>query len=277
MRFLVVAGFVVFGCGTDSQPLIPDAAVDAAAMGSPDALIVMVVSSNVTADTAWSDTVKITQDISIEPGVTLTVQPGTVIEVVEAGVITVGGTINIDGTKAKKVIVRTDGAAGTTWNGFDVSSGGALNANYMVATGGGITTSGTAMVTIRDSQMSQVFHDLLVVAGGTIDIQYSWIGLEQGQTDTTHCDMHFQGGGPTITVSHSNISTATYGVMFYTGLDADFTYNNWFGNGVDVDIQPAPPVSGDVSYGWFQAGTPASTSLTKLGMAPGRLTNVGPR
>ena len=43
--------------------------------------------------------------------------------------------------------------------------------------------------------------------------------------------------------------------MFYGGMSADFTYNNWFGNTIDVDVDQASPVSGDFGKGWFQKGT----------------------
>jgi hypothetical protein len=58
-------------------------------------------------------------------------------------------------------------------------------------TGGiGTTISGTGKVTLVDRQMSHAPGDFLVMAGGTLHMTYSAIGLEPGQRDSTHCNMH---------------------------------------------------------------------------------------
>jgi hypothetical protein len=102
-------------------------------------------------------------------------------------------------------------------------------------------------------------------------MSYSRIGVEAGETDTTHCDMHFGGGGNTIKVTHSNISSSDYGLMFYGGMAADFTYNNWFTNGTHVDTQAASPVSGNFSNGWFDQNAPTGAGITATNLAGTRL------
>src|SRR5262249_52295095 len=105
--------------------------------------------------------------------------------------------------------------------------------------------------------------------------------LEPGAgTDTTHCDMHFGGSGATITVNHSNISTSSYGLMLYGGNNVDLTYNNWFSNPIQIDTMG--PVSGDISYGWFDKGAPTANAggmLTYTNPAASRLpaTMAGPQ
>jgi hypothetical protein len=218
--------------------------------------------------------VKIHNDITIAAGVTLTVQPHTRIQVAAGVTITIAGTMTIAGVKGGLVTVQNLVAA-DNWNAFFLSTG-TLNMSYARVTGGGISVTNVAHVTVRDSQLSTVTHDLVVVSGGVVDVQYSWIGLDHGQVDTTHCDMHFEGGGPTLTVSHSNISTSAYGVMFYTGQNVDFRYNNWWGNGADI-ATTVTPVTGDVSFGWFEAGTPTYAGLTKTSMASAQVADAGPR
>ena len=78
-----------------------------------------------------------------------------------------------------------------------------------------------------------------MMSGGTIDVQFSAIGVEAPMTDSTHCDMHFGGTGNVIKFTHSNVSSSSYGIMYYGGMTADFTYNNWFGNTIDVDTDQA--------------------------------------
>ena len=140
--------------------------------------------------------------------------------------------------------------------------GGTISADYLTLTGAEVTLSGTGTVTIADSQLSHSPGDLLVMNGGNLTVHNSSVGLALGQTgDTTHCDQHFGGTGNVISVTHSNISTSSYGVMFYSGSSADFTYNNWFSNIVtNVDSQPG--VSGDFSY--FDTGAPVAVAGATL-------------
>jgi hypothetical protein len=83
--------------------------------------------------------------------------------------------------------------------------------------------------------------------------------------------MHFNPGGNVIKVTHSNISTSSYGLMFYGGMNADFTYNNWFENTTDVDVQAGSPVSGNFSNGWFQKGAPTGQGITANNLSTARL------
>jgi hypothetical protein len=238
--------------------------------------MVTEVSGHVNADTTWSETIHVTASTVIDPGVTVTVMPGTVIAIAATANIAVQGTLDVEGTSAGNVQLAP--AAGAPhWLGINVPSGGVLNAHYFVESGGSVDTSGTAKVTLIDSQLSKASHDLLVMSGGDVDVEYSSIGLELGQGDTTHCDMH-TGLAHSIKVVHTNLSTASYGIMFYGGSNADFTYDNWFGNSVDVDVTPGSGVSGDFSFSWFAKGTgPSGTGITAMHLSNTRLTDAGPR
>jgi len=154
-----------------------------------------------------------------------------------------------------------------------------MTARYLVQTGGGLHVNYTGKATIVDSHFSHVSGDLLVMSSGVIDMSYSAIGLEPNQgTDSTHCDMHFGGSGATISITHSNISTSSYGLMLYGGNNVILTYNNWFNNPIQIDTSPG--VSGDISNGWFDKAVPTAGSgatLTFNNKAAARLTDAGPR
>src|SRR5262249_31059035 len=160
------------------------------------------VSGHVTANTAWMDTIHVTAPVTIDPGVTVTVMPGTTINVATSAGITIAGTLDVQGTSAGKVSIKPDSGP---YEGLTISSGGTLTMHYGVQVGGGIHLAGTAKATIIDSQMSRTQGDFLTMGGGTLDVEYSSLGLEPGQSDTTHCDMHI-GGATTIKVTHSNVS-----------------------------------------------------------------------
>jgi hypothetical protein len=65
--------------------------------------------------------------------------------------------------------------------------------------------------------------------------------------------------------------------MFYGGIDADFTYDNWFANNLDVSILPSNPVIGDFSYGYFAKGAPNGSGITATFMATARVADAGVR
>jgi hypothetical protein len=234
------------------------------------------VSADVTADTTWTGLIKVHTGIKVATGVTLTVTAGSVIQLDAAAGITVDGTVAINGAKGNVVTIGP--ATGNKyWRSWTVATG-TLNMTYVEQTGGAFSISGTGTVMARDSEFSNAGNavDMFVASGGTLDLQYSWLGEPEGTTDTTHCNMHFEGSAFTsLTISHSNVSTASYGIMLYGG-NVDLTYNNWFGNSFDVDRQLTG--KGDVSNGYFKKGNPTATaSLTVANMATAMVSDAGPR
>jgi hypothetical protein len=235
--------------------------------------------SHIKASTTWSGAKEVNTGLTVDPGVTLTIAAGTTVKFAPQGSITVQGIVDVQGTKAQ-VVNLVPSTTGGFHGGFLVSTGGQLKIAYGVQTGGGISVDG-GQLTVTDSRMSQVQNDFLVVSAGTVDVSYSAIGLEPGAgTDSTHCDGHFDGRGVTVKLTHSNISTSSYGLMFYTGNNVDLTYNNWFLNR-PVQIDTKPGVTGDISNGWFDNGAPAVSAaiLTANNLSPTRLTPdlAGPR
>ena len=233
-------------------------------------------SGHITANTTWMSTVHVIGTVIIDPGVTLTVAPGTTVDVTTSKGfgITVSGVLDIQGTKASNAVFRS-ATVGEYWSDITVPRGGVMKATYLVQTGGGLDISSTGKATLVDTHLSHVGGDLLMMSGGTLDMTYSAIGLETGR-DTTHCNMHVAGPA-IIKASHSNISTASFGIMFYGGVNADFTYDNWFGNAADVATQPTLPVTGDFSYSYFARGNPTNVGVTATNMATARVADAGVR
>jgi hypothetical protein len=170
--------------------------------------------------------------------------------------------VDVQGKKGSPVHL-SPATVGDHHYGFIVPANGELKMAYGVQVGGGISVNG-GKITVSDTLMSQASGDFLVVGSGTVDVSYSAIGLEPGAgTDTTHCDMHFGAtNGSLISVTHSNISTSSYGIMLYGGPGVNLTYNNWFSNEIDVDTSPG--AQADLSYGWFAKATPAAGSGATL-------------
>lgn len=263
---VLLASCLFAACGSDSMSTTttPDA---------PSNAPITDVTSSPTADTTWSGTIRVHNSINIPSGVTITVAAGSTLQVAASADIGISGALMIAGTKTAKVTVS--GLATDDWSGLSIASGGTFSMSYGEYTGGniGVAMSGTFMAT--DSELSRVSGDLLTSSGGNVDLEYSWLGQPAGSSDTTHCDMHFEGGSPTLTITHDNISTSAYGVMFYSGVTANFTYNNWFDNQIQVDATTA--VSGDFSNGWFDKSPPSGNGITANNLATAMITDAGPR
>jgi hypothetical protein len=214
----------------------------------------------------------------IDPGVILTIAAGTTVHFAAGSGLTVQGIVDVQGKK-DSVVHLSPSTAGDHHAGFAIPAGGELKMTYAVQVGGGIEVSGNGKVTVTDTAMSQAGGDFLVVGGGTVNVSYSSIGLATG-ADSTHCNMHFDGAGTKISVTHSNISGVPFGLMLYGGTSVDLTYNNWFGNQSDIATQPGPPVSADISFGWFAKTAPASggvATYTYGSPAAAKLPDSGPR
>jgi hypothetical protein len=233
------------------------------------------LSGHITTSTTWTGTEAIAAAVTIDPGVTVTVMAGTTISVQASGSISVAGTLDIEGASGSMVTIKP--ASGTSFGGIDVPMGGVLTMKYATVTGTEVSTSTSGTMTISDSHLSNSPGDLIIMGGGTVTLMYSQLGVEAPASDTTHCNMHFGGAGNVIKVSHTNITNTpatnptapTFGVMFYAGQAADFTYDNWVSNSTNVD--PDPGVSGDFSNGYFTGTVPSGVGLTVNTPAAARL------
>jgi hypothetical protein len=215
--------------------------------GTPDTAL------HISSDMTLTPTYDVAKQTVVDAGATVTIPAGATVTFAPNTSIEVRGTVVVQGSKASPVHLSPATAGGHHY-GFTVSAGGTLTMSYGIQTGGGITANG-GTVTVTDTLMSQASGDFLVVGAGKVDVSFSAIGLEPGAgTDTTHCDLHFGGTGTTISITHSNISTSSYGLMLYGGTGVVLTNNNWFSNSIQVDTSPG--VSGDLSGSWFDKTAP---------------------
>lgn len=203
------------------------------------------------------------QSVTIEAGVTVTVSPDAAITFGPSASLTINGTLDVQGATGHTAILGPE-SGNASFGGIQIQQGGTFTATYMVLTGAEVETMTGGTTTVNDSQFSHSPGDLLIMSGGSVTFMYSLVGSSTGtgyeQGDTTHCDMHFGGTADTIKISHSIVTTSAYGVMFYSGVGADFTYNNWSKNTTNID--PETGVSGDFSNGYFDTTPPMVAGLT---------------
>lgn len=263
MRTALLLALLLPACVVGSDGVTPPGDDDTNPDPDPDPDPNGGISGNITAPRTLSGTVKFTGATTIDPGVIVTVEAGTILNFGSASNLSIKGTLDVLGTKAAPVTIQPDPTAttpATFFGGFSVS--GTLNLSYAVQHGGAIVTNAGGTATITDTKMFGVSGDFLIMNGGTVNMTYSQLGTDAGVTDTTHCNMHFGGTGNTINITNNNIRGTSYGLMFYGGTLANFQNNNWEeGATAAADwIDSQPGVSGDFSGGYFAAGVPTAKS-----------------
>lgn len=230
----------------------------------------------IAADATWSGTVLIGYNRAttrIEPGVTITVSPGTIIKFKPGAGLDIKGTLRVQGTSAQKVQIDA-----VSDNPYGLAVGGTLELTYAVMVRGAIQTSVGSTTTITDSKMYRAGGDLLVMSGGTVTMDHSQIGPATGEIEKTHCNIHTSGSANTISVTNSNINGAPFGLMLYGGQNAIFTNNNWY-DSADKDVDAYPGTSIDVSGSYFDGEAPVAGGavITANNLSATKLPGAGVR
>jgi len=198
---------------------------------------VTFVESSVTTDTTWTPDdgpYRIIQDIEVEPGATLTVAPGTRVELAEDITVTVSGSLRTNGTAARPVsITRSDGAAADRrwetirYNGTERST---LELRHTTLRGGttGVSVAsshGTVSVvdsTVRDFTTAGLAVEGTTAAPSTVVRGSTFRGIGD------HAIQASPGAGTTDRVSLTAASDAI-------GVNADHTLGLQPGVGVSFD------------------------------------------
>lgn len=225
------------------------------------------ISGSITSSGTWSGTVTFKGPATIEQGVTITVMPGTTLAFGGSNSLTIKGTLDVQGTSAGKVNIKPQ--SGAYFGG--INNQGTLKLNYAVQKGGGIYMTSGSNTTITDTLLSNVSGDFLVMSGGNLTMTYSQVGVPN---DSTHCQLHFNDGTGSISITKSTIIGADYGFMFYGGDNGTYTNNNWL-NAINVDHSRG---SGNFSGSYFEGGAaPSGAGITFNNPASARLTDAGVR
>ena len=267
-KLSVIALTILAGCSIGDDPPTGDEHPD----DKP-----VEVTGTISTDTTWKGAMRLTGVTVISAGVTVTVEPGTTLELADQAGLRVEGALLVSGNAGAKVTAKlADGAQ--YWGPIDVNNG-FVRITYGDFTGGQLVTNGPlANLEISDSKFYKANGDYVIMNGGNLNMQYSQLGPDEGETDTTHCNLHINSAS-TINVIRNNIAGAPFGLMFYGGVGSSFQLNNWYGNSTK-DVDTASGVEGNFSYSWFERGAPTpgpGASLTLENLATERITQAGPR
>jgi hypothetical protein len=269
----------------------------------------------ITTDRTLTGAVSMTGDATIETGVTVTVSAGTMFEAATGKTLRVKGTLNVMGAAGSEVLMI---ASAGTWSGIVAETGGTVNIQYVeggdvanfvyskmgsttvidhvTLTGIGRASQIEGMVTITsssfegsagvniqttgnlsatDTHFIGTAGDTVVQTGGVLVLDHVNVG--NTSTSNDHCAMHLNAGSD-VTVTASNISDTTVGLMIGGTDGAQFTGNN-FENLTNLDdISVDVLNTNGVFDGNYITGTPTPIpGITITNPAPAKILTAGPR
>lgn len=222
------------------------------------------LSGSVAADRTLSGTVQMTDDTQVEAGVTLTVSAGTVLEPAAGKTLRIKGTLRIQGAAGSEVMIAPPAGA---WAGIVAEAGATVEIAYVTGAmasvfvyskatstttidhanltsigkasqvegavtitsshfegNTGVNILSTGNLSATDTYFLGTTGDTVVQTGGTLVLDHVDVG--NVSTGADHCALHINSGSD-ITVSYSNITDTTVGLMIGGTDGASFTYNNF--------------------------------------------------
>ena len=130
----------------------------------------------ISANTTWTNSAGVVyvtgSDVVVNPGVTLTIAPNTVVLFDNGRSLTVNGTLNMQGTSANPIYMfPSDCSTTSTYTIQSAASGSIVTGNYVVASGVRFATSGGGALSLVDSTLSDPSRPNAVISatgGGQI-------------------------------------------------------------------------------------------------------------
>jgi len=227
------------------------------------------VSGVISVDTVWtlaSSTYVVQGLVTINPGITLTIEPGVVVKF-GSYPLTVNGTLNVNGTPANKVYftsLKDDSVGGDTngdgnatspasqdWTHIQFNSGSSGNLNNTIVRYAGKVWCGNDCFGLWDG----IYNN-----GGNLNISNSWIsdnnqyGVYQSSGNTTviatdfsnHLYGFFLGNG-TVSISESSFHDNALGYYGY-GIYANDGNLNLINNTLTNNLSAAGFINGSVNF-----------------------------
>lgn len=197
------------------------------------------------ADTVWSGSVEVGDDLLVPRGVTLTIRPGTVVAVRRADTsrtepefldnateIVIRGTLDVEGTAAGTIRFEPlpdengDGGEGRAWGGIIFDGGGGTIRHALIAGAeNGIVFIG-ASPSIANTVLREVRRGLMIHGGSAPRIESSAIHSEDG---AVYC---WSGSSPVLRNVEA-YSAESEGLLVAPGADPDIRASQFQGFLVD--------------------------------------------
>ncbi|GEM_PF-3228711 len=169
--------------------------------------------------------------LTVQPGVTVTVDPGTELKMTTNSGIIVDGTFEVGGVGGQPVIIH--GLNGAAWNRivFNNSTSRIQNTTISGGNHGALTSQKGGMILSNNSELtfedvsfstSKMSGNLIEGYGSTIAVRDSVLRFDELQTDPSHKTAGIYVEGGMVTVENTTFQNMVYGVMAKLGAVVSF-------------------------------------------------------
>jgi hypothetical protein len=186
----------------------------------------MTAPGTISTDTTWMGAVNVTTDVTVAAGATLTVNPGTVVNVAQGFAITVSGVLRVLGTQAAPVVWNPQ-VSGQAWKGVTVAQGGSATISYA-----NIDTTNTPFTCAQGALSCKVDHANMVHytgVGAMLSAQATldYVNVELGGSDGI---LETAPTGAVVTITNSTFHTTGGDAIVVTTGDLTFNHNKVYGD-----------------------------------------------
>lgn len=167
----------------------------------PAAAATLTVSGHITADTVWSNanTYVMVANVTVDPGVALTIQAGTVVQGNPGVRLYVEGALQADGGSGLPILFQNASSSNAVWRGIQFNSTGTGSVTYSA-----ISRAETAIAALRSSP---------IINNVTVTQCLVGIRLDHSSTDLEDNSLSTLGVGMLLTSSNSSIARNTIDIV----------------------------------------------------------------
>jgi nitrous oxidase accessory protein NosD len=130
--------------------------VSARSAGAAETVATVIEGGDITTDTTWKGTCRVIGTVRVQPGVTLTLEPGTVVRFVPDSGLGIRGKLRGVGTAERPILLEPDGEPGTTtWLGIEIVEEGqvAIERGRIDRAGAGLKITG-GLAELTDAEVT---------------------------------------------------------------------------------------------------------------------------
>ncbi len=199
---------------------------------------VQTVSGVISANTTWSGTVQVTGNLNLPAGITITIQPGTVVKFNGGLLFTVSGTIDARGSSSQPITftASSDDSVGVDVSGAGESTPAAGDweaINFEAGSGGSVLENVVLRYAGMTAPRNNGFVDAILIRGGSSptlrdvavrNVAWTAVRIQNGQAALTRVDVqgagnvpfHFDLAADPVLTSITGSNNKTEG-LWYTG------------------------------------------------------------
>ncbi len=226
------------------------------------------ISGQITENTTWSDELSIVDNVNVESGVTLTIEPGTKVIAEKSKKINIYGTLEAEGTSNDYInFVSANTGSSNRWGGIDIYYGGYLKlqyANVINASYGVKKGNSTGIADIQHCTFNDCYYGVYMYKNDDYPVNYC-----QFDNNTVGILAYYSD----CNLEQNTFTNGYYGMLSYYSdnpIRGNTISNNSYGSYV-LNCNPSfsrNEIDGNTSYGVYASSSsgPEMTTVRYYGV-----------